>query len=320
MMNKQIIRVLLLASLVSSTTIPATKSNSSWSSKFTSFVAFPEEVYLDTPLSPDEMGLIQLDEHRIHELRERIKYNFMRRNQLSYGSSALAAGVFAIGLYQFGVFNLLMPAPKIEPANPENIASRLKFLEETVKRLVEKENIQQRVSRFDWLLNSAKSLTSFFTLAVASTKMMQIKNYIEAKPTIAYFLSRYNLLERVEVLRKTVASAVQPLDDEIHSLDYHRRAILPMLQSIAIHLEKFVAYTDYYFESQDKELVQKQKMEDQSRRLYNLSNSFLRKMHEKLSMTRLPADILATVEEFKSDLALSIKRCTFFEKEFVEQD
>lgn len=244
----------------------------------------------------------------------------MRRNQLSYGSSALAAGVFAIGLYQFGVFNLLMPAPKIEPANPENIASRLKFLEETVKRLVEKENIQQRVSRFDWLLNSAKSLTSFFTLAVASTKMMQIKNYIEAKPTIAYFLSRYNLLERVEVLRKTVASAVQPLDDEIHSLDYHRRAILPMLQSIAIHLEKFVAYTDYYFESQDKELVQKQKMEDQSRRLYNLSNSFLRKMHEKLSMTRLPADILATVEEFKSDLALSIKRCTFFEKEFVEQD
>lgn len=319
-MNKQIIRVLLLASLASSTTILATKNNSSWSSKFTSFVAFPEEVYLDTPLSPDEMGLIQLDEHRIHELRERIKYNFMRRNQLSYGSSALAAGVFAIGLYQFGVFNLLMPAPKIEPANPENIASRLKFLEETVKRLVEKENIQQRVSRFDWLLNSAKSLTSFFTLAVASTKMMQIKNYIEAKPTIAYFLSRYNLLERVEVLRKTVASAVQPLDDEIHSLDYHRRAILPMLQSIAIHLEKFVAYTDYYFESQDKELVQKQKMEDQSRRLYNLSNSFLKKMHEKLSMTSLPADILATVEEFKSDLALSIKRCTFFEKEFVQED
>lgn len=320
MMNKQIITILLLASLVSNTTIHAATSNPSWSSKFSSFVAFPEEVYLDTPIAPDATGLIQIDESRIKELHEKIKYNFIRRNQLSYGSSALAAGVFAIGLYQFGVLNLLMPAPKIEPANPENIGSRLKYLEETVKRLVEKENIQQRVSRFDWLLNSAKSLTSFFTLAVASTKMMQIKNYIEAKPTIAYFLSRHNVLERVEVLRKTAAAAVQPLDDEIHSADYHRRAIVPMLQTIAIHLEKFVAYTEYYFASHDQELVQKQAMEDQSRRLYNLSNAFFRKIHEQLRKPVLEASIVATIEEFKSDLALSIKRCTFFEKEFVEQD
>lgn len=319
-MKKQILALLLSVSFTLST-IPAPQSKTrSLGSMFTSFVTFPDEVYLDAPIAPDTTGLIQLDENRIHELHEKIKYNFIRRNQLSYGSFALSSAVFAVGLYQLGFLNLVLPAAKASAPSPENIESRLKFLEDTVKRLAEKESLQPKISRMEWLLNGTKSITSFFTLAVASAKMMQIKNYIEAKPTIAYFLGKHNLLDRIEVLRKTVVAAVQPTDDDTHSLDYHRRAVAPMLQSIAVNLEKLVAFTEYYFASQDQEIVHNQAMEDQSRRLFNVSNGFLKKMHEQLQKPVFDPDIVAIVEEFKGELTLSIKRCTFFEKEFVQED
>jgi hypothetical protein len=319
-MKKQILTLLVSVSFTLSI-IPAPQSKTrSLGSMFTSFVTFPDEVYLDAQIIPDASGLIKLDENRIHELHAKIKYNFIRRNQLSYGSSALAAAVFAIGLYQLGFFNLVLPAPKITAANPQDIESRLAFLEKAVKSLSDKANLQPQVSRMEWLLNGTKSITSFFTLAIASAKLMQIKNYIEAKPTIAYFLGKQNLMERVEVLRKTVAAAIQPMDDDIHSLDYHRRAVTPMLQAIAVNLEKFVAFTEYYFTSQDQEMVHNQEMEDQSRRLFNISNTFLKKMHEQLQKPVFDPDIVAIVEEFKGELALSIKRCTFFEKEFVQED
>lgn len=327
MMNKQIITSLLLAALISNNTIPVTKSNSSWSSKFSSFLAFPEEVYLDTPIAPDATGLIQLDEHRIHELHEKIKYNFLRRNQLSYGSTALGATVFGIGLYQMGFLNFVLPTPKSADPNIEALKTRLTTLEGLVKVLAEKVGVKPdeistaaAKTRLEWLLSGIKSITTFCTLGVATAKIMQIKNYIETKPTIAYFLSRHNLLERLEILRKTVTAAVQPMDDDIHSLDYHRKAIAPMLISIATHLEKLVAFTEYYFASQDPDVVKSQAMEDQSRRVFNISNTFLRKMNQQLQLPVLQPEIVAIVEEFKSELTMSVKRCTFFEKEFVQVD
>lgn len=327
-MKKQILTVLLSASFLTQTFPAAPQKNKSWGSYISSFVLFPDEVTHDTPLAPDQTGLIQLSEKRIHELHDKIKYNFIRRNQLSYGSLALKAAVFGIGLYQLGFFNLVAPAPKSEDPNIEALKLRVSILEGIAKVLAEKagvkldemSNAAPKQSRLEWFLNGTKSITTFCALGLVTAKILQINNYIEAKPTIAYFLSRHNLLERLEVFRKTITAAVQPSDDDIHSLDYHRRAITPMLQSIAAHLEKLVAFTQYYFALQDQELVQNQAMEDQSRRLYNLSNSFFRKMHAQMQKPVFDADIVAMVEEFKSDLTLSIKRCSFFEKEFVEQD
>lgn len=291
-------------------------------------ITFPGEPEADTPIEPDENGLIQLDENRIRELHEKIKYNFMRRNQLSYGSLALKAAVFGIGLYQFGFFNLVAPAPKSSDPTIEALKAEVTLLKKLVKVCTDKLGIKAeeiatevtKQTRIEWLLSSTKSITQFCALGIATAKLMQINNYIEAKPTMAYFFNRHNVVERVEVLRKTVAAAVQPMDDDIHSIDYHRRAVAPMLQSIAINLEKFVAFTEYYFASHDQEVVRTQAMEDQSRRLFNVSNAFLKKMHEQLQKPVFDPDIVAIVEEFKGELTLSIKRCTFFEKEFVQED
>lgn len=289
-------------------------------SALTSFIVFPEESSLDTKLAPDAQGLIQLDENRIHELHEKIKYNFTRRNYLSYGSFALTGSVFLLGAYQLGFLSYILPESKVAAPNPSSVESRLKFLEDTVKTLSEKVKVQPQISRLQWMLDNAKSITTFATLAVASAKLMQIKNYIEARPTIAYFLNRHNITEPIELLRKTVIAACQPMDDDLHSLDYHRRAVAPMVRSIAAQLEALVAFTEYYFSSQDKEIVLAQAMEDQSRRLFNLSNTFLRLMHEQLQKPVFDPHIVAIVEGFKGDLVMSIKRCTFFEKEFVQQD
>ena len=331
---KKLILTLLLSASYTLNTIPASQSETrSVKSMITSFFAFPEDVYLDTPIKSDSNGLIQLDENRIHELRDKIKHNFMRRSQLTLGSSALGLAGFMIGLHQFGALNLLNPIKdKVASLSGSAAQAAKNFVtrEEMLAYVKQREDLLRgeldlvpKAAWKDWLWDSTKKVSSLFTLTIIYAKIMHMKNYIDAKPTMDYFskkymLGQFNLIDRVDVLRKTVAAAVQPADGDIYSSDYHRRAVTPMLQSLATNLEKLVAFTEYYFASHDQEIVRKEAMEDHARRLFNVSNTFFAKMHEQLQKPSFDPDIVAIVEEFKGELTMSVKRCVFFERTVQE--
>jgi len=319
-MKKNIIMFLLLSFGCQAAYPAQAEKNLSMGSLFSSFISFPPEPSLEQPLLAQANGSIQLREDRIHELREKLQHNFRTRNMLSYGSFALNAALVGVGLYQFGFFNLIRPAKSPAPVSAVNLAAQYAQLAERVKMLEDKVGITLKTTRTEWLISSLKSLSSYALLAIGMTKLINIKNYIEATPTIMYFLSKNNLQDRIEVLRKTVIAATGDMVPEEHSLDYYRRAINPMLLSIAIQLEKLVAFTDYYFSVQDDELVRKHALEDLSRQIFNISNNFLAKMHERLSTQNYHPEMVAFVDEFRNELNIAVKRCTFFEKEFVMVD
>lgn len=323
-MKKNILTILVSISLV--TTIIPIPATNTWSSKLNSFIVFPEEPSLDTPLVPNQNGLIQLDEERICQLSEKIQQNFTRRSQLSYGSLALKATIVGIGLYQLGFLNFILPAPKGDDQS-EALKTRITALENMVKILAAKAGISPiasaadvpRQGRLEWLLNGTKSIAQFATIGVVTAKLLQINNYIEAQPTMDYFskkhlVGEHNLLDYIALLHKTVKAAANPLDDDIESSAYHKRAVAPMVESIAVNLERLIAFTEYYFSLHDEELVKKHALEDVSRRIFNVSNTFLRKMHEQLQKPLFEKQVIAIVEDLRDELVGCIKKCIIFER------
>ena len=135
-----------------------------------------------------------------------------------------------------------------------------------------------------------------------------------------WFFSNHSLSDRVDVLRRSVKAITDFNIPADYSLEYHSRAIAPALQSIAHNVEELIAFMDYYFESIDQELLVKQGLDMQSRYLFNVSNDFFKNIHTALQDQSQNLKAVAIIDDFRSDLITVIKRCQFFEKQFVDLD
>lgn len=283
-------------------------------------ISFPLEVSLDSDPEINENGVIQLSESRIELLQQKFKRNFAIRHTLSYGSFALYMTLSGIGLYQIGLLNFVFPAKIPSLEGFKDIGSEVAHLQQRVEQLEAAFALQPKATRVGWVWGGVKYFGSLVISAVAIAKIMQLKSYIEASPSFIWFFSKHSILDRIEILRRNVKAITDFNMPANYSLDYNTRAITPSLIKIAQNLEEFIAFTDYYFESIDQELLIKHGMDGQARYVFNISNDFFIKMHAALQNGHPATDTVAVIDDFKNDVSTCIKRCQFFGKDVLGEE
>ena len=306
-------------------------------------ITFPPEVTLEDNITVNFEGFLQLDQERIDALHTKYEKNFKLRSYLRYGSRAIQFGLVGVGLYNLGLFDFLIPnlsatnhsikdisLLKVEIAALKNSQKEMiDLLGKTAKKTpAEIETIinlalADKKSTFDklsWIWGGVKSISQWVTISLCFAKAAQLHSYVEADATFMWFFSNHSLSDRVDVLRRSVKAITDFNIPADYSLEYHSRAIAPALQSIAHNVEELIAFMDYYFESIDQELLVKQGLDMQSRYLFNVSNDFFKNIHTALQDQSQNLKAVAIIDDFRSDLITVIKRCQFFEKQFVDLD
>lgn len=311
-------------------------SNARNKSVLQKIVNFPPEVSLDSDPKPDAYGMLQLDEARIETLYKKYDSNFKKRGYLKYGALVLQAGVIGLTLYNIGLLDSFLPSTMNLPfhinfGKKNSIDNQLQefakwktemsaWKEEIIKKFPElAKNMPASTSRFGWMWGGIKSLSSYLALSLFITKVAQINNYVEVEPTFAWFFSKHSISDRIEVLKRSVKALSDFNMPAIYSVEYHTKSIVPALQSLARNVEEFVAFMNYYFGRLDQNLVIKNGMESQSRYIYQMSNDFLKKMHDSLN-SQPGLVTLALVDEYKADMVTCIKKCQFFERDLQESE
>lgn len=312
------------------------------SSLVSTIVTYPPEVTLEGDIIAAPEGFLQLDQDRINTLHTKYEKNFKLRSYLRYGSRAIQFGLVGVGLYNLGLFDFLIPnlsgtnhsikdisllktQMELISNNQERMIKLLgetagQSTEEIKKIITAAASNQSMFDRLSWIWGGVKSISQWVTISLCFAKAAQFHSYVEADPTFVWFFSNHSMSDRVDVLRRSVKAITDFNIPADYSLEYHNRAIEPALQSIAHNVEELIAFMDYYFESIDQELLFKQGMDLQSRYLFNVSNDFFKNIHAALQDHSQNQQAVAIIDDFRSDLITVIKRCQFFEKQFVDLD
>ncbi len=284
-------------------------------------IYWPEEVSLETPLTADDTGLLQLDEQRIALLVQKYEKNFKVRDYFKHSALVVNAACVGIILHHLGAFDFLLRLKKsdLTPTDYKDISYELAKLKVRVDQQQALMGIPLKQGYLEWIWGGVKNLSQWVVLTAVLAKLAQIKNYVEVAPSFVWFFTHHEITARVDLLKRNVKAISDfniPVD---YSFAYHSRAIEPTLHTIAKNLEEFIAFMDFYFDRLDKDLIEKQKLDTLSRYLFNVSNDFFKKIHAALkdiqNQQTSPAPMI--IDEFISELKTVTKRCQFFEKDFV---
>ncbi len=174
----------------------------------------------------------------------------------------------------------------------------------------------------NWFVNGAKyvgwtGVTIIGGLLVQS-KWHAIFNYVLAEPSFRWFLSNHTIISTIEGFKRSVQAVTSPHLAAGFSQEYHAMAIDPALESIVKNVEQYIAFTDFYLDQLDEEMIHAQAMDSVPRYLFNLTNDFLVKINSAIINPAEHAGASAIVDEFKADMITCINRCKVFEKEFVD--
>jgi hypothetical protein len=288
----------------------------------TDIINFPPEVALKTASMPLADGSLQLSQERIDQLRTHYERNFNIRHYLSYGSAALTTVLIGVGLYQMGLLNFLLPdiIPATPKIDPKDFASELARLKDEITQLKAANVILPPSSRLASIASSIKGFGSWIVFGMITAKALQIKNYVEVKPRISWFLSTHSLTDRINILRKSVQAITDFNIPAHHSLAYHARAIMPAQQGIIHTLEEFIAFIDYYFDMIEPDVLASQGLDLLPRFLLNTSNDFFNNLNAVLKDGKQNTSAVALIDAFKSELVAMVTKCTLFEKDFIEKN
>lgn len=302
----------------------------------------PAEVTHDMSIARSATGAYHLDETRIEKLKMNYARNFQVRAHLAKATYAITAGSLLWIGYKWGAFDWILSSkqepieiPKVaaptivDSSNPALVPQFLKDVEtylvahdSTYTKLDAIVKASNEEKAGNWFINGAKyvgwtGITIIGGLLVQS-KWHAIFNYVLAEPSFRWFLSNHTIISTVEGLKRNVQALTSPQLTAGFSHDYHALAIDPTLESIVKNIEQYIAFTDFYLDQLDEDIVHAQAMDSVPRYLFNLTNDFLAKINSAIVNTAEHASAAAIVDEFKADMITCINRCKVFEKEFVE--
>ena len=286
-----------------------------------------------------QQDLLQVSEIRIAEKKDTIARDFAKRDYLAKATYAVTAGsVLWLG-YKWGMFNFLLPdsiAAKDEQNSLPEIkdpSKVLEYLAQLVAHIKEKDAATQKhFTTLDaknepaghWFINGIKYVGwTGVTIAgsiIIQTQWQHFFEYALATPTFHWFLGRHSIISTIDVLRRNVYKLTDVNQSSEFNTEHRRGEAKVALESLVRNIEELAAFTDYYMEQLDQDLVYKQKMDSISRYLFNITNEFLQKIQPILENPAGNTTAVACVDDYKNDVSAYIKRCQLFEEEFVEQD
>lgn len=288
-----------------------------------------------------DIPLIKLEDEMIAQERARITSDFTKRDYLAKASYvALAAGTLWFA-YKWGMFDyfktnkpaevsppLEVPQPvPVEHINFGNVLAMVASLYDhsikQAKKIIEQgkehEIMKQKnlEGKMHWFIEGVKyvGITGFSMLAgiVVQSKWQKLFNYALAEPTFDWFYGCHSMLNRIDSLRYHLANGMDITGATPQAtLDFHYDAIAPTLNTLQKNLLELIAFSEYYFDKQDQELVAQYKLDGAPRYLFNTANDFFASLKNAID-THDRAKSLALTDAFRAELANYNKDCQSFE-------
>ena len=302
----------------------------------------PAEVTHDMSITRSADGSYHLDESRIQHLKMSYARNFQIRAHLAKVTYAITAGSMLWLGYKWGAFDWILTSkaepvelPKaVLPALPDTSNPGLvqQYLKDQHTYLAARESTYAPFDEFlkakneekagNWLINGAKYVgwtgISIIGGLLVQSKWHSIFNYVLAEPSFRWFLSNHSIVSTIEGFKRSVQALTSPHLPMEFSQEYHAMAIDPALESIVKNVEQYIAFTDFYLDQLDEDVIHAQAMDSVPRYLFNLTNDFLGKMHGVILNPAAHTGAPAIIDEYKVDMVTCINRCKLFEKEFVD--
>lgn len=281
-------------------------------------------VYSVSTLCSD-ITLLQLDDAAIAQEKERISGDFKKRDYLAKASYILLAAGGLWFAYKWGVFDkMLGKQEEILPGIPKDRSSlsyaQLAAIVNELANREEKREAKDLEGKTHWVVEGVKyvGLTGFSMIAgiVVQSKWQKFFNYALATPTFDWFYSSHSMLNRIDSLRYHIANAFDATGMVPQaSLDFHHDAIAPTLDTLYTNLKELIAFSEYYFDSLDADVVAEYNLEGAPRYLYNASNDFFTQLYAAIQAKDRAKALVAT-DAFRAELANYNKDCQAFENNF----
>lgn len=333
--------MLSVSSLSTSSAKPQQASHPVVSKLYKILSLTPSEVTHDMSITRSADGKYQLDESRIEQLKMNYAHNFKMRAHLAKVTYAITAGSMLWLGYKWGAFDWLLSskaaavAPLAVPviadptsASPLQIAEYFKARQTYDQAKDAALNaLFAQIEKNDekagnWFINGAKYVgwtgVSIIGGLLVQSKWHSLFSYVLAEPSFKWFLMNHSIVSTIEGFKRSVQALTSPNLPSEFSQEYHTMAIDPALESIVRNIEQYIAFTDFYLDQLDEEMIHKQAMDSVPRYLFNLTNDFLAKIHVVIINPAGQVTAPAIVDEYKADVVTCINRCKVFEKEFVE--
>lgn len=273
--------------------------------------------------------LIQIDDMAISQEKARLEKDFATRNHLAKVSYTMLAGGTVWFAYKWGVFNYfssnkladLPPLPEEStPITHDNLlslmATIIKHTKDQSKKvsMIEAKNLE---GKMHWFIEGAKyvGLTGFSLLAgiVVQSKWQKFFDYALASPTFDWFYGSHSMMNRLDSLRYHIAHSIDTTGTTPQAmLDFHHNAIEPTLETVQNNLKELIAFSEYYFDQIDAELVAQFNLDGAPRFLFNTTNDFFAALKLALDANDR-AQALALTDAFRAELSNYNKDCQSFE-------
>lgn len=286
-------------------------------------------------IKPEITGEYQLNEARIAELKKNFASNFIMRDRLSKITYAATAASLAWLAYQWGIFDVFLSSKKSttvaelpEIVSPEHtfeylikLIAYLKSHEASLKQRIEALEAKNDIAQGNIIVRGIKYVgwtgISIIGSIVVHYKWQRFFDYVLATPSFSWFFSHHSILQTIDGLKRNIKVISEHALPAEYSIAYHSQATIPAIESLVRNLEELVAFTEFYLETIDQEIVYNQKMDSVARYLFNASNDFFKNINPVLQNPLANPNGAALADEFKAEVSTWINRCTLFEREFI---
>lgn len=275
-----------------------------------------------------DIPLLQLDDESIAQEKLRIISDFTKRDYLAKVSYTALAGGTLWCAYKWGLFDYFRSKNPAElPALPEDtqvthdqllpmVVALIQHTKDQSKeiKLLKAQNLE---GKSHWFIEGIKyvGLTGFSILAgiLVQSKWQKFFNYALAEPTFDWFYTSHSMMSRIDSLRFHIANSIDTTGAISQAaLDYHHDAIVPTLDTLQKNLLELIAFSEFYFDRLDSDLVLKYNLDGAPRYLFNTTNDFFTALKDALD-NQDRAKALALTDAFRAEVANYNKDCQSFE-------
>lgn len=261
--------------------------------------------------------LICIDDAAITQEKVRITKDFAKRDYLAKASYLALAGGTVYFAYKWGFFDYF--SEKKPDAQLPAVLGENDNIRPIVAALLKKhhENESNITDKVNWFIKGAKYVgaSGFSLLAgiVVQSRWQKFFDYALATPTFDWFYGSHSMLNRIDSLRYHIAHSIDITGAAPQAtLDFHYDAIAPCLDTLQKNIKELIAFSEYYFDQIDSQLVEQYNLESAPRYLFNAANDYFVALKDALdAQDRTKA--LALTDAFRAELTNYNKDCQSFE-------
>ncbi len=300
-----------------------------------SFPISPTEVSHSFDLTHNDDEPYKLEQDRITQLTKMYEHNFSVRDKLAKATYIITAGSLIWLGYKWGLFDWMLPKAAVSSAaasgtlaeitDPSKMFEYLKKFYAAYRALEEKvmaaDKAKSEAQSGYWLVEGIKSVgwsgVTIATSLIVQSKWSSFFGYALVEPSFKWFISTHSIISTIDRVKRSVQALSNPNMSAEFSSEYHKKALVPAIESIVRNTEQFIGFMDYYLPLLDEEVVKKEAIDDVPRYIFNITNDFLQKINPVLKDASNQAALIPVIDEYRADIATVVNRCKIFEDEFI---